>query len=237
MSGPLCPLVAPPSLDFSSPLHGRGPWSQANLSKELLCVHCYLFVHRTTNGLAAYAIARLSAVAPCRRLATAPQVVRRIGQMEPAMCHTYGRSRRRNRLGNVSALSGGEVDVREALWASQFRNDCSRLLLFEDDMSTAGWQTPAPRHPAPRHPGQPAPRHPAPRHPTPVWVPLTLGAVGPGAVHCACCAFRATRPHGSVHAAHVTENARNNPGLAAASASPARSSRASCSTLWPRTAC
>jgi len=79
MSGPLCPLVAPPSLDFSSPLHGRGPWSQTNLSKELL-----------------------------------------------------------NRLGNVSALSGGEVDVREALWASQFRNDCSRLLLFEDDMSGCG---------------------------------------------------------------------------------------------------
>jgi len=76
-ASPLCPLVAPPSLDFSSPLHGRGPWSQANLSKELLCVHCYLFVHRTTNGLAAYAIARFSAAAPCRGLATAPQVVKK----------------------------------------------------------------------------------------------------------------------------------------------------------------
>ena len=79
MSGPLCPLVAPPSLDFSSPLHGRGPWSQANVSPEL-----------------------------------------------------------RNGLGNASTLSGGETDVREALWASQFRNDCSRLLLFEDDMSGCG---------------------------------------------------------------------------------------------------
>ena len=75
--GPRCPLVAPPSLDFSSPLSGLGPWSQANVSLEL-------------------------------------------------------------RKGLSSTLPGGEADVRAALWASQFRNDCSRLLLFEDDMSGCG---------------------------------------------------------------------------------------------------
>jgi hypothetical protein len=42
------------------------------------------------------------------------------------------------RKGLSSTLPGGEADVRAALWASQFRNDCSRLLLFEDDMSGCG---------------------------------------------------------------------------------------------------